>query len=219
MKNPNTFWNWFIENQHKFLQQQKPISPSSHHLKPQQLTDNEVLYYNLQTNLNNYCNNLSFVLIGPSAKKSIQQLIITTNGNKSLILYAANLICKAPKLPGWKFTASIKPRQNLDKIVSGNDSLYEFQNLKIKISDLYFLPTNYCSITQKFDITVYLTEYWKHPQQLLQQAITIMLEDLLGEHLAYSKINHLTIKQYPKNTNLINAYDMKSYFETFSITQ
>ncbi|EGV43648.1 hypothetical protein BZARG_2758 [Bizionia argentinensis JUB59] len=204
MKNPNTFWNWFNEN-HQLLKNY------------QQLEHKEALFSKLQINLNNYGNNLSFVLTGPSVKKSKYQLIITTNGNKNLILYAANLISKAPKFPGWKFTASIKPTQNLDKIVSRNDSLYEFQNLKIKISDLYFLPANYCPITQKFNVTVYLTEYWKHTEKLLQQAVSIMLEDRLGEHLAHSKINRLTLEQYPKNTNLIPAYEMAFYFENFNI--
>ncbi|WP_417200306.1 hypothetical protein [Bizionia sp.] len=215
MKNPNTFWNWFIENRHKFLQQQKPINSSNQPLKTHPLTDKETLFHNLQIHLNNYCNNLKFLLQGSSNGKL--KLTITTNGNKANIIKAAYLVSKAPNLPNWKFTASLKPMHDFDTIIDGTDPTYQFQHFKIKISDLYFLATNYCEESKKFDITVYVMEFWKHPNQLLNQAVTIMLEDLLGEHLAYLKINRLTIEQHPKNTNLIPVYDMKLYFETFNV--
>src|SRR5690606_12683251 len=128
MTNPNTFWNWFIENQHKFLQQQ--------------LTNKESLFDSFQRHLNNYSNNLSFILKGlPNGKL---KLTITTNGNKTHIIKAAYLVSKAPNLPNWKFKASLKPMHDLDAIIDGTDPAYQFQDLKIKISDLYFLATNYC---------------------------------------------------------------------------
>lgn len=205
MNNAIIFWNWFKENQ-KHLQNFKDLS----------INDN--LLSNLKMNLDNYCPNLGYILYGSSANNNKCQLIISTLGNKTLTLKAAYLISVAPKLPKWKFTASIKPIHDLDKIIDGNDPLYEFKNLKIKISDLMFLPNNYCPKSEFFDITVYLKDYWKHPPQLLHQAVTTMLKDLLGEHLADSKINRLSIEQLPRNSNyLIPAYDMEFYFESFNL--
>src|SRR5690554_3965035 len=177
MDNPNIFWNWFKENHHKFLLQQESIYPSSHHLKTHQLADQETLFSDLQLNLNNYCPNLGFVLYGSKYKNAKHQLIISTNANKTLPLKVAYLISKAPKLPRWTFTASIKPIHNLEAIINGTDPTYQFQDLKIKISDLMFLPTNYCPKSKAFDITIYLKTFWKHPHQLLHQAVAIMLED------------------------------------------
>lgn len=199
------FWNWFKEN-HPHLENQL------------ELLYGEGLFLEFQTQLDNYCPNLSFAIKGPSRNNKKHKLTITAGEDRSIALKINYLISKAPKIPNWKFAAKIQPMRNLDKIIDGTDPLYEFGDFKIKISDLMFTPTNYCPITEVFDITVYLHGFWKHPHELLNQAVTIMLEDLLGDHLAYSKINRLTLEQIPKNTDaLIPLHDMEYLFRTFTL--
>lgn len=205
MSTYDMFWNWFKENHQHLENQQEIINLGG-------------LFLEGHTKLNNYCPDLSFIIKYPSQNGKKYKLIVTAGGDTNLAIKIKYLISKAPKMLNWKFAAKLQPRCNLSKIIEGTDPLYEFGDFKIKISDLMFAPINYCPIVEAFDIIVYVPDFWKNPQDLLYQAVTILLEDLLGDHLAYSKINRLTLQQIPKNTDaLIPVHDMEYFFRTFNL--
>lgn len=206
MSTPKAFWKWFKDNHHYF--------------EAHPMADKDNLYFDLQLRLNNYCPNLGFAVVGPTDENEKYKLIITTKESRGLTIKAAYLISKAPKIKGWRFIASIRPMQDLSATTEAVDTEYQFQNFKVKISDLFFLPNLYCIKSKKFNITIYLQDYWQYPKELLRQAVTMMLEDLLGERLTYSKINKLTISQLPNITeHLMPIADMETFFDNFDVIE
>ena len=198
------FWYWFIENYQ--------------HLKNQQGIINLWGFFWGYTKLNNYCPDLSFIIKYPSKNGKKYKLIVTAGGDTIPPIKIKYLSNTALKMLNWTFAAKFQPMCNLSNINDGTAPLYEFGDFKIKISDLMFAPINYCPIVEGFDIVVYVHDFWKNPQELLYEAVTILLEDLLGNHLVYSKINRLTLEQIPKNTDaLIPIHDMEYFFRTFTL--
>jgi hypothetical protein len=153
-------------------------------------------------------------------KKPIQktELIITANGNPEYFTQVIELIKHAPVLKHWKLTAFIQPTENIDKIMDGLDEPYVFQEITIKTSDIKFLPLAYNEKTKKLDIRIYLKNYNIHcDTKTWNQAIYIIIQDLLGEKASYQNINFVQLAQMPSNNNeLIELYDLQFYIDTIN---
>ncbi|MGG7036013.1 MAG: hypothetical protein ACI7YS_12575 [Flavobacterium sp.] len=156
------------------------------------------------------------MIVFPKQGSQKTELIITANGNPEYFNQVIELIDKAPALKHWKFTAFIKPTENIEKIIQGLDEPYIFQEITIKTSEIKFLPLNYDEETKKLDIIIYLkncnihcnTKTWK-------QAIFIILQDLLGEKSLYQNINFVQLAQMTGNNNeLIEIYELQLYIDT-----
>ncbi|RXJ51077.1 hypothetical protein [Gelidibacter gilvus] len=205
MSTHNHFWNWFRDN-YQHLENPKDFDKIGY------------LMLEAQEELSYYSSNLTFFIKYAKEENKKNKLKFVSSGDRSVVVMVNYLLSKAPELPKWKFSLKKRSKRKLSKIIEGTDPDYEFGDFKIKISDLMFAPSNYCSDTEMFDITIYLSEFWKHPQVLLYQAMAILLEDLLGADYAYSKIDQLTLEQMPKNIEgLIPAHDMELFFQTFTM--
>ena len=179
MRKINTFWNWFQDNNQtiKNLINETPKTQKQ-------------LYFWLNRHLGYYCKELDFLIIFPKKEKEKAELIITANGNPNYFSQVTELINKAPALRHWKFTAFIQPTENIDKIIEGLDDPYVFREITIKNSEIKFLSLNYIGNSRKFDIIIYLKNYNIYScTKTFQQAIFIILQDLLGKKLIYEKIN------------------------------
>lgn len=207
MRKINTFWNWFQDNNQtiKKLINETPIIQKQ-------------TCYLLNKRLGYYCKELDFMVIFPKKANQKTELIITANGNPEYFNHVIDLINNAPQLKHWKFTAFIQPTENIDKIIEGLDDPYVFQEITIKTSEIKFLPLDYDVNSKKLDITIYLKNYNIHCNtKILQQAIYIILQDLLGENLLYQNINFVQLAKMPKQTeDLIELYELQRYIDTIN---
>lgn len=204
MRKINTFWNWFQDNNQTIKNLINETPKMQKHL-----------YFWLNRHLGYYCKELDFIIIFPKKEKEKAELIITASGNPEYFTQVTELINKAPGLRHWKFTAFIQPTENIDKIIEGLDEPYIFQEITLKTSDIKFLPLAYDEKTKKLDIMVYLNNYNIHcDTKTWNQAIYIIMQDLLGEKALYQNINFVQLAQMPNNNNeSIELYDLQLYID------
>ena len=98
------------------------------------------------------------------------------------------------QLKNWKFTVFIQPTKRIDEIINGLDEPYIFQEITLKASELKFLTLKYLKKTHKFDIIIFLKNYNLYcDTKTLQQAIFIILQDILGENSFFQNINFVQL--------------------------
>lgn len=208
MRKINTFWNWFQDNNQtiKNLINETPKTQKQ-------------LYFWLNRHLGYYCKELDFLIIFPKKEKEKAELIITANGNPNYFSQVTELIIRAPALRHWKFTAFIQPTENINKIIEGLDEPYIFQEITIKTSEIKFPPLNYDEQTKKLDITVYLKNFKLYCNtKTWEQAIYIIIQDLLGEKSVYQNINFVQLAQMPNNhEELIHLYELQFYIDNVNL--
>lgn len=207
MRKINTFWNWFQDNNQTIKNLINETPKTQKHL-----------YFWLNRHLGYYCKELDFLIIFPKKEKEKAELIITANGNPNFFSQVTELINKAPALRHWKFTAFIQPTENIDKIIEGLDEPYVFQEITIKTSEIKFLPLNYDEQTKKLDITVYLKNFKLYCNtKTWEQAIYIIIQNLLGEKSVYQNINFVQLAQMPNDhEELIHLYELQFFIDTMS---
>ena len=204
MRKINIFWNWFQDNNQtiKNLVHETPIN------------QRQICYW-LNKQLGYYSKDLDFMIVFPKNENHKTELIITANGNPKYFNQVIELINNDPVLKHWKFTAFIQPTTNIDEIIKGLDEPYIFQEITIKTSEIKFLPLNYNNKIKKLDIIIYLKNYKIHCNTtILQQAIYIILQDLLGEKALYQNINFVQLANLPNNRKeLIELYELQYYID------
>jgi hypothetical protein len=207
MRKINIFWNWFQDN-----------NQTIKNLIQETAQNQKQICYWLSKQLGYYSRDLDFMIVFPKKENQKTELIITANGNPEYFNQVIELINNAPVLRHWKFTAFIQPTENIDKIIKELDDPYIFQEIIIKTSEIKFLPLNYDNKIKKLDITIYLKNHKIHCNtKILQQAIYIILQDILGERSLYQNINLVQLAQLPNSIEeLIELYELQHYLDTIN---
>lgn len=207
MRKINLFWNWFQDNNQtiKNLLNETPKSQKQ-------------ISQWIKHRLGFYCKDLDYIIIFPKNSTQKTELIITANGNPEYFIQVTELINHAPILKHWKFTAFIQPTASINKMIDGLDDPYVFQEITIKTSEIKFLPLTYHEKTKKLDIRIYLKNYHIHcDTKTWNQAIYLIMQDLLGEKVVYQNINFVQLAQTPNNNNkLIELYDLQLYLDSMN---
>ena len=202
MKKINNFWNWFQDNNQTIRNLINEIPKNQKHIT-----------FWLYKNLGYYCKEIDFIIIFPNKNTDKTELIITANGNPDYFGQVINLVDKAPLLRKWKFTAFIQPTERINEIINGLDEPYIFQEITLKASALKFITLDYHEKTHKLDIIVFLKNYHLYcDTKTLEQAIFIIMQDILGENSLFQNINFVQLAQMPDNKEeLIHLYDFQIY--------
>lgn len=158
------------------------------------------------------------MIVFPKKNTDKTELIITANGNPEYFNQVINLVDNAPQLKTWKFTAFIQPTGRIDEIINGLDDPYIFHEITLKASELTFLPLEYHEKSNKFDIVVFLKNYNLYCNtKTLQQAIFIIMQDIVGEKSLYQNINFVHLAQVPDNKEgLIHLYDFQLFLDNLN---
>jgi hypothetical protein len=205
MRKINTFWNWFQDNNQTIKNLINETPKNQKHI-----------CFWINKNLSYYCKEIDFMIVFPNNNSSKSELILTANGNPQFFEQVLNLVDNAPQLKNWKFIAFIQPTERIDEIINGMDEPYIFREITLKASELTFLPLAYHEVTQKFDIVVFLKNYNLYcDTKTLEQAIFIIMQDILGENSLFQNINFVQLAQMPDNNEeLIHLYDFQIFLDT-----
>jgi len=164
------FWQWFVENEHRFRELEKNDSD-------QALAFLEELIQQMQP-----FNPWLKALAGPYNNESFE-LIITADGDMAMFCKVEELVNAAPIVENWVFTAH-KPALG-------------FENISIDLYGLDFsaATTNFYPIVQEdypdeVSIVLTHTEYNKELDDHFQAGGMIYLENGLGEVNTATKIDH-----------------------------
>ena len=209
MKKINTFWNWFQDNNQTIKNLINETPKNQKHIS-----------FWLSKNLSYYCKEIDFMIVFP-INNNKSELILTANGNPDYFNHVINLIDNSPQLKNWKFTAFIQRSERINEIIKGLDEPYIFHEITLKASEITFLPLDYHEVIQKFDIIVFLKNYNLYcDTKTLQQAIFIIIQDILGEKSLYQNINFVQLAQVPDNKEgLIKLYELHQYLDNYESKQ
>lgn len=206
MKKINTFWNWFQDNNQTIKNLINETPKNQKHIS-----------FWINKNLSYYCKEIDFMIVFPKNGAGKNELIITANGNPQYFNHVIDLVDNSPQLKNWKFTAFIQPMEDIEKVIDGLDKPYVFQDITLKASELKFMAINHEENIQKLDIIIFFKYFNIHcNNKTLNQAIYIVLQDLLGEKSLYQNINLIHLAQMPDNEEeLIHLCDLQSFIDTF----
>ena len=169
--------------------------------------------------LKDYCKDIDFMIVFPKNGLEKNELIITANGNPEYFNQVIDLVDNAPQLKNWKFTAFIQPTERIDEIIDGFDEPYIFQEITLKASELKFITLDHDKKTQKLDIIVFLKNYHLYcDTKTLEQAIFIIMQDILGENSLFQNINFVQLAQMPDNNEeLIHLFDFQMFLDILNL--
>ena len=111
--------------------------------------------------------------------------------------------------------------ERIDEIMMGLDEPYIFHEMTLKASELTFLPLKYHEVTHKVDIVVFLKSYNLYcDTKTLQQAIFIIMQDIVGEKSLFQNINFVQLALVPDNKNgLVHLYELQRYLDIYNLNQ
>ena len=204
MKNSTSFWSYFTTNQKTIANIQNESDSTYQTINTQ-----------LERKLKNYCHHLDYLLFFPKRRTEKPQIIITANGNPLYFSYVENLVKAAPKIKNWDIKTFLQPKSEIEKMKQGLDEPYIFCDVVLKSSELKFADLNPNDNKKKLDIIVYLKDYTIYcDNQVLLEAVFMILYDLLGEKAMVEDLNFVQLGQMPEDSsNLIQLYELQLYID------
>jgi hypothetical protein len=208
MKTTTSFWSYFTTNQKTIANLQNEPDSTFKKINTQ-----------LERRLKNYCHHIDYLLFFPKKPREKPQIVITANGNPLYFSYVENLVKAAPKIKNWEIKAFLQPKTEIEKMKQGLDEPYVFCDVVLKSSELKFALLDPNDQKKKLDIVVYLKDYTIYcDNQILLEAVFMILYDLLGEKSMVENINFVQLGQMPSNeNNLVKLYELQSYIDLINI--
>ncbi|KQB42846.1 hypothetical protein RCH33_943 [Flavobacterium daejeonense] len=204
--NPITsFWNYFRNNNFVFLfLGEIPQEEIKEH------------FYKLNTVLHQYNKHLNLII---KNKANTAELIITANGNPYLFKEVELLVYHAPTIERWEITAFLQPETNLEKYKNGTDKPFEFYGIKLKLSEMCFIPLENLKKPSNLGIKVLLKNYIIYKDNpRFREAVYELLEHLIGEKAFANNLTCIEMGQLEGyNQNEIGLYHLKSYIDCTKI--
>lgn len=203
LKQIKSFWKWFEQNETQILE---AFTVNTKH---------DEVFNQLNRKLSYVSKRIGFILIGRKPKSGKVKLIITAHGYNKLFPKINALIKNAPKSANWEFKAFFKPTKDIEIFKKGRDLPYIFQDFEIKTSDLYFKPLEFNTFKKTMKIVVYIKNYKYHfDNDSIQEAIYIVIQDLIGEENFKKSIALVQLAQLPDNPqNLVHLYELQEYID------
>lgn len=199
------FWNYFRNNNFVFL-----------FLGEISQEEIKVHFYKLTDVLHQYNKGLNLIV---KNKTYNAELIITANGNPYLFKEVELLVYHAPLVERWKITAFLQPEINLEKYKMGTDRPFEFYGIKLRVSEMYFIPLKNPNRLTDLGIKVLFKNYIIYKDNpRLREAVYELLEHLIGEKVFANNLACIEMGQLEGgNQNEIGLYQLKSYIDSTKI--
>jgi hypothetical protein len=99
-----------------------------------------------------------------------------------------------------------------------NSFISFFHQMRLKAYELTFLPLEYHEVSHKFGIVVFKkNDNLYCDTKTLQQAIFIIIQDIVGEKSFYRNINFVQLAQVPDNKDgVIKLYDFQLFLSSLN---
>jgi len=179
------FWNWFDDNQIRFLKAVK---------------SQKNIQFEFVTPVFNKLNQIkegAFLLTGMMDDNNAE-LVLTAEGNLRAFPYINELIDSAPKLENWKFTAFKPPMDFPDFGINMGPKSFTTENI-------FFYPENESDYPDEISIKlIYSDEYTNDESELIENGTFIFVENYLGEVKTATKIDRLSVEHNVNSDKELN---------------
>lgn len=192
MTNENKFWDWFKDNNSKYLKLDEIENEAEY----------EMLLEDFLKHLHEYCEGLYF-LIGGDDKKEI---IITAEGDAKYFDDVEKLVSKAPLLPGWDIIAFKPPMEG--------DFVTNYEGAEIDTSTSWFMPLENSSKPKELGLKIYIENYSAADRENFLNAAYEVLDTILGEKINAAQVQYVDIEKLPvdiKEQGLIELSKLLEY--------
>jgi hypothetical protein len=173
IKNYSDFWNWFQDNEKTFfnvVKSHKDIEKGFFDKLSPKLAELKEGY---------------FYLTGMYDDNTVE-LVLTADGNTKNIVFIEELVEKAPKINGWKFTA-LKPAMDIENVA------IDMAGYKFDSENLFFYSNDHADYPDEIDISVIHNERTEENKQQIGNGTYIFLDNYLGELDFLNNIDNLKI--------------------------
>jgi hypothetical protein len=180
------FWVWFKNDNAEFFFLNQIEDEA----------EKERILNKLHSKLVEYCDKLFFEVGGHPDE--IQELIISSGGNKEYFNKVQILVDLAPIVPNWRVIAL--------KQANDEDFTVESRGLEASPNNLWFLPLKNRKLVQELGIEIGFENYDKAREKDFLFLANLILENKLGEEQS-QYIKHVIVSSLP------NSPDNKGYIE------
>lgn len=203
LKKITSFWRWFLNHETEIL---KAL------LYQENYND---IFTHLNKKLSTISTQIGYVIKDTDKQNQTLKIIFTAHGNKKLMPKVEAITQNAPNFIHWEVESFIKPAEDIEKFKQGLDDAYIFPDFELKTSEAYFSILDYNIEKKKLNLIVYLKNYRFHfDNSFLEEAVYIMIEDLVGEMAVKKHISFVQLAQLSDNPrNLIRLYELQEYID------
>jgi len=175
----SNFWEWFKNNEKRFNQLGKTDSEATHKALDEIIAE-----------LNKF--NPWLKAVCGQFDEDTTELIITSDGDIALFSKVQELINAAPSLKGWRFTAH-KPPVGLANMG------IRMYNKDFNESTLHFYPIVEADYPDEVSLVMTHKEYNAEEEEDFQTAMSIYVQNGLGETNAATQIDELSFAAEPED--------------------
>ena len=167
----NEFWDWFVKHEESFF-------------KAVREGNVENGFFNLLApRLSNLHPGIYF-LTGLYGNKA--ELVLTPDGSIKNIIFAEEIVAKAPELANWIFTA-LKPPTSIEHAsIQVGDYVFTKDNL-------HFYAHEHPTYPDEIDLSIVYDGYVESADELITNGIYIFLDNYLGELQSITLIDSVTV--------------------------
>ncbi|MFY0672965.1 MAG: hypothetical protein JXQ87_06150 [Bacteroidia bacterium] len=173
----NTFWEWFENNQSKFL-----------FLNQVDIDERNRLLNLLMDKLREYDENLSFEIGGHPESEKVD-FIISADGIVDYFDSVESLVAKAPTLNNWNIVA-FKPPMPEDHTIEINEQKFDAKKI-------IFIPLTNPDEPSAVAIRVCFADLDEENKNLYINASFLLLDALIGEKATALDIDYIEIEKTP----------------------
>lgn len=165
--------------------------------------------------LKGYNQELDYII---KTDKEKSELIITAHGNPYLFKEVELLVYYAPKLERWNITALQQPISDIVDYENDTDVPIDLYGIRLRISEMYFMPLKVSGKPKKWGIKVLLQNYIVHKYNpRLREVIYVHIEYLIGEKsfandIAFIEIEQLKTEHFD-DASLVKLYNLKLFID------
>lgn len=189
------FWDWFRENQHKYL-----------FINEVETDEKERLLDDFLAELHKYCSQVFFQIGG--TQYGVQELIITAEGKTSYFDRVEDLVFSSPVFTDWKVIA-FKPPMGPNFVTRYNDIEFDPQKS-------WFIPMENVNNTDLIGLRVGFPDFDYNRRNVFLFGAWQVLDTMLGEKAVSLDINYVDVGAIPNNpeqAGFIPLAELREYIE------
>jgi hypothetical protein len=195
MQTANRFWNWFKENNEKYLD-----------LDTINSSEREMLLDELLKELHKYTDKL-FFQIGEN-NEGKKELIITAEGDKNYFNQVEYFVALAPEFVKWNIIA-LKPARKGNFITN-------YEGISINTANTWFQPLKNAANPQAIGLRICTPDFKTEKERKFLFAAFEVLDSLLGEKTNALNIQYVEVAllpDQPAKQGLIELSELPNYIQ------
>lgn len=201
----NFFWDWFLRNSDRIEAYHSSGNEDANSLSKDE-SDSDLLD-EIVEQLHYYNDKLYFEV---STTNSVNEFIITAEGDVEQFSSVSELVSRAPKMKNWEFKAF--------KAGVGFGFYTEYAGVDYNPDELWFLPLSSKSSDSNLGLRIGIPNFSDADHEYSEEAMWVILETALGELECAENIRYVevgSLPQAPDEMGYIELVELKEFIDWY----